>query len=99
MDADVGQTSLHVTTRISDHQKMNSQVGQHLVGWFGNTIDIESKILDACLTVEKLMIISSAVWRGHRNFSNRTLFKHSCSRDPKVRNQMFIKASGEKCSF
>ena len=59
MDADVGQTSLYVATRISDHQKMNSQVGQHLVGWFGYTKDIECKILDACRTVENLMTIEA----------------------------------------
>ena len=54
----VGQTSWHVT-RISEHQKKDSQVGQHLVECCGATIDIEWKILDACRTVEKLTTIEA----------------------------------------
>ena len=53
------QTSRHVTTRITEHQKKDSQVGQHLVECLGATNDIEWKILDACRTLEKLMIIES----------------------------------------
>ena len=37
----VGQTSRHVTTRITEHQKKDSQVGQHLVECRGATNDIE----------------------------------------------------------
>ena len=48
----VGQTSRHVTTRITEHQKRDSQVGQHLVECPGASNDIERKILDACRTVE-----------------------------------------------
>ena len=55
----VGQTSRHVTTRITEHQKKDSQVGQHLVECRGATNDIEWKTLDACQTVEKLMIIEA----------------------------------------
>ena len=55
----VGQTSRHVTTRITEHQKKDSQVGHHLVECRGATNDIEWKILDACRTVEKLMIIEA----------------------------------------
>ena len=55
----VGQTSRHVTTRISEHQKKDSQVGQHLVEYCGATIDIEWKILDAGRTVVKLMTIEA----------------------------------------
>ena len=55
----VGQTSRHVTTRITEHQKKDSQVAQHLVEFRGATNDIEWKILDACRTVEKLMIIKA----------------------------------------
>ena len=55
MDADpsVGQTSRHVTTRITEHQKKDSQVGQHLVECRGATNDIEWKILNVCRTVAK----------------------------------------------
>ena len=56
---DVGQTSLHVTTRIAEHQKKDSQVGKHLVECRGATNDIEWKILDACRKLEKLMIIEA----------------------------------------
>ena len=52
-----GQTSRHVTTRITEQQKKDSQVGQHLVECRGATNDIEWKILDACRTVEKIMVI------------------------------------------
>ena len=55
----VGQTSRHVTTRITEHQKKDSQVGQHMVECSGAMNDIEWKILDACRTVEKLMIIEA----------------------------------------
>ena len=55
----VGQTSRHVTTRITEHQKKDSQEGQHLVERRGATNDIEWKFLDACRTVEKLMIIEA----------------------------------------
>ena len=56
-----GQTSRHVTARITQHQKKDSQVGQHLVECRGATNDIEWKILDACRTAEKLMI-SEAIY-------------------------------------
>ena len=55
----VGQTSRHVITRITEQQKKDSQVGQHLVEYRGATNDIEWKILDDCRTVEKLMIIEA----------------------------------------
>ena len=55
----VGQTSRHVTTRITEHQKKDSQVSQYLVECRGATNDIEWKILDACRTIEKLMIIEA----------------------------------------
>ena len=48
-----GQTSRHVTTKISEQQKKNSQLGQHLVECSGSTNNIELKILDACRIVEK----------------------------------------------
>ena len=51
----VGQTSRHVTTRITEHQKKDSQV----VECRGAMNDIERKILDAFRTVEKLMIIEA----------------------------------------
>ena len=54
-----GQASRHVTTRITEHQKKDSRVGQHLVECRGAKNDIEWKILDACRTVEKLMIIEA----------------------------------------
>ena len=55
----VEQTSRHVTTRITEHQKKDSQVGQHLVECRGATNGIEWKILDASRTVEKVMIIEA----------------------------------------
>ena len=50
----VGQTSRHVTTRITEHQKKDSHVVQHLIECRGATNDIE-EILGATPTVEKLM--------------------------------------------
>ena len=43
----VGQTSRHVTTRITEHQKKDSQVVQHLVECRCAKNDIEWKIRDA----------------------------------------------------
>ena len=55
----VGQTSRHTTTRITEHQKKDSQVVQHLFECRAAKNDVEWKILDACRTVEKLMIIEA----------------------------------------
>ena len=55
----VEQTSRHLTTRITKHQKKDSQVGQYLVECRGATNDIEWKVLDAYRIVEKLMIIEA----------------------------------------
>ena len=55
----VGQTSRHVTTKITEHQKKDSHVGQHLVACHGATNDIERKILDAFQTVEILMVVEA----------------------------------------
>ena len=53
----VGQTSRHVTTRISEHQKNDSPVEQHLFECCGATHNVKWEILDACRGVEKLMTI------------------------------------------
>ena len=57
----VGQTSRHYTTRITEHQKKDSKVGQHLIECRGATNDmgIDWKILDAWRMAEKLMIIEA----------------------------------------
>ena len=55
----VGQTSRDVTTRISEHQKKDSPVGQHLVECCGTTHNVKWEILDACRGVEKLMKIEA----------------------------------------
>ena len=55
----VRQTSRHVTTRMSEQQKKDSQVGQHLIEYCGATNEIEWKNLDACRTVEKLLTIEA----------------------------------------
>ena len=44
---------------MTEHQKKDSLVGQHLVECCSATIDIEWKILDASRTVEKLMTIEA----------------------------------------
>ena len=43
-----GQTGRHVTTRISEHQKKDSSVGQHPVECCGTAHNIECEFLDAC---------------------------------------------------
>ena len=55
----VGQTSRHVTTRISEHQKKDSPVGQQLVESCGTTHNVQWEILEACRGVEKLMTIEA----------------------------------------
>ena len=55
----VGQTSRHVTARVSEHQKKDSPVGQHLVECCGTTHNVKWEILDACRGVEKLMTIEA----------------------------------------
>ena len=55
----VDQTSRDVTTRISEHQKKDSPVGQHLVECCGTTHNVKWEILDARPGVEKLMTIEA----------------------------------------
>ena len=55
----VGQTSRHVTARISGHQKKNSPVEKHLVECCGTAHDIEMMILDSCHGLKKLMTIEA----------------------------------------
>ena len=50
-----GQTSQYVTIRISEHQKKDSPVGQHLVECCGTKHNVKWEIIDACRGVEKLM--------------------------------------------
>ena len=52
------KTSRLVTTRTSEHQKKDSQVGQHLVECCGATNDTEWKNLDACLMAIEAIYIS-----------------------------------------
>ena len=52
----VGQTSQHVTTRNSEHQKKKDPpVGQHLVECCGTAHNTYWEILDTCRGVKKLM--------------------------------------------
>ena len=55
----VGQTSQHFTTRISEHQKKDSLVGQRFFECCGTTHNVKWEILDACRGVEKLMTIEA----------------------------------------
>ena len=55
----VGQTSQHVTTRISEHQKKYSPGGQRLVECSSTTHNVKWEILDACRGVEKPMTIEA----------------------------------------
>ena len=55
----VGQTSRHVITGISDYQKKDSPVGQHLAECCGTTHNVKWEILDACRGFEKLMTIEA----------------------------------------
>ena len=70
-----GQTSWHVITRISEHQKKDSLVGQYIVEYSGSTNDFEPKILYACSTGETLMPfevinISTLKQRQHKCVEN-----------------------------
>ena len=60
----VGQTSRHVTTRILEHQKKDSPVGQHLVECCGTTHNVKWEILDASRGVEKLMTMEAIYIKG-----------------------------------
>ena len=55
----VGQTSRHITTRITEHRKTDPQVGEHMVECCGATNDFEWNILDAFRTIEIVMTIIS----------------------------------------
>ena len=59
MEAVPSMLAKHVTTRISEHQKKDSAVGQHLVECCGTAHNIEWEILDTCRGVEKLMTIQA----------------------------------------
>ena len=49
----VGQNSRQVTTRIPEHRKKYSHVGQGLVQYCGTALNIEWDIVDACWGLEK----------------------------------------------
>ena len=51
----------HVTTRISEHQKKDSPVGQQFVECCGTTHNVTWEILDAGRGVEKLMVAATYV--------------------------------------
>ena len=55
----VGQTCRHFATRISEHQKINSPVGQHVVECCGALTVFNYKIIDQCLDSKKLMTIDT----------------------------------------
>ena len=55
----VGQTCRHLATRISEHQKTNSPVGQHVVECCGALTAFNYKIIDQCQDSEKLMTIEA----------------------------------------
>ena len=54
---DDGKTSQLVTTRISEHQKKDSTVGQHLFECCGAAHNIEWEIFDTCRGIENLVTI------------------------------------------
>ena len=66
----VGQTSRHVTTSISQHQKKDPQVRHRLVECRGSSNDIEWKILHARRTVEKLVTIGAIYISNSKSILN-----------------------------
>ena len=85
----VGQTSRHVTTRITEHQKKDSQVGQHLVECRGAAKYREWKILDDCRVVEKLMIIE-AIYISKLKLALKTRDKYRGGTHAKILVQIII---------
>ena len=67
----VGQTSQHVTTRISENQKKGSPVGRLFVECCGRAHKNEWEILDACRGVERLMTIKAIYIRKLKPKLNR----------------------------
>ena len=55
----LAKTSWNVTTRISEHQKINSTLGQHLVECCGTAHYIEWEILDANRGSEERMTMKA----------------------------------------
>ena len=81
----VGQTVLHLATRVDEHSKGDSPVGQHLLECneeVGGTAELKSEIIDQTANTHKLCAIlpdwHSATFRGHRKQGLKALATKKC---------------------
>ena len=74
----VGQTVRHLATRVDEHCKGDSAVGQHLLECnkeVGGTAELKSEIIDQTANTHKLLTLEALhIWREKPRISTRKEF-------------------------
>ena len=75
----VGQTVRHLATRVDEHRKGDSPVGQHLLERnkeVGGTAEQKSQIIDQTANTHKLLTLEALhIWRERPKINTRDEFR------------------------
>ena len=75
----VGQTVRHLATRINEHRKGDSPLGQHLLECnkeVGGTAELKSEIIDQTANTHKLLTLEALhIWRERPKINTRDEFR------------------------
>ena len=75
----VGQTVRHLATRVDEHRKEDSPVGQHLLECnkeVGGTAELKSEIIDQTANTHKLLTLEALhIWRERPKINTRDEFR------------------------
>ena len=75
----VGQTVRHLATRVDEHRKGDSPVGQHLLECnkvVGGTAELKSEIIDQTANTHKLLTLAALhIWRERPRINTRDEFR------------------------
>ena len=74
----VGQTVRHLTTRIEEHHKENSPVGQRLreCDRDGKSAELKSEIIDQSSNIQKLLTLEALhIWKERPRINRREEFR------------------------
>ena len=75
----VGQTVRHLATRVDEHRKGDSAVGQHLLECnkeVGGTAELKSEIIDQTANTHKLLTLEALhIWRERPKTNTRDEFR------------------------
>ena len=75
----VGQTVRYLATRVDEHRKGDSPVGQHLLECrkkVGGTAELKSEIIDQTANTHKLLTLEALhIWRERTKINTRDEFR------------------------